>query len=100
MFSTKSCGSVLWIIINCCMLGRWYMSIRLRTKVELINRVLNGFHTQRSTLRRLRRIYSRITSLGPIVRVDGDACVHECAPALGWIVVPFRHTLVFGGGGG
>src|SRR6266850_3556388 len=100
MFSTKSCGSVLWIKIKSCMLGRWHMSSRIGMKVELINRVLNVFHTQRSTLRRLQRIYSRITSLGRIVRVDDDACVHGCGPALRRIVVPIRRTLIFGGGGG
>ena len=96
---TKSCGGVLWIIINICMLRRWHMSIRIATKVELIVKVVsNGFHTQRSTLRRLRRIYPRRTSLGRIVKVDDDACVHEHAPAL--VVVPIRRMSIFGGGKG
>jgi hypothetical protein len=34
-----------------------------------------------------------------IVRVDDDAGVHVCAPALGWAVGKIRHLPILGGGG-
>jgi hypothetical protein len=97
--STVPCSSVLWII-NSCVFRRWNMSIQIRTKVEWINRVLNKFHTQRSTLRRLRKVYSRRASLVRIVMADDDAGVHARAPALGRIVVmQIRGLPILGGEG-
>ena len=65
---------------------RCYMSILLGIKAELINRVLNVFHAKRSTLQRPRKIYQRASPVR-IVRVNDDAGVHVCAPALDWAVV-------------
>jgi hypothetical protein len=95
--SIESCSSVLWKI-NSCMPERWYMSIQLGIIGELINRVLNGFHAQRSTLQRPRKIYQRASPVR-IVRVNDDAGVHVCAPELDWAVEKrIRHLPIFGGG--
>jgi hypothetical protein len=75
------------------------MSIQIvGRKAELINRVLNGFHPQRSTLQRPGKIYQRRASPVRIVRVDDDAGVHARAPELGWAVVQIRHLPIFGEG--
>lgn len=96
MFQPESCGSVHLRIINSCMPESWYMRIQIGEKAELINRGFNVFHAQRSTLQRLRKVYLRGASPVRIVRVDGDACVHACAPALGWAGGEIRHLPILG----
>lgn len=98
-FQPYSCNSVLEKI-NSCVPERWYMSIQIGWKAEWINRVLNGgLHAQRSTLQRPQKIYQRRASPVRFVRVDDDAGVHVCGPALGWaVVVRIRHLPIFGVG--
>jgi hypothetical protein len=97
VFQAESCGSVHLRKINSCMPESLY-----RKKAELINRGFNVcvFHAQRSTLRRPRKIYWRGASPVRIVRVDDDAGVHACAPALGRAVGgPIRRLPILGGVG-
>ena len=84
--------------INSCV--RWYMSIQIGRKAEVINRLLNGgLHVRRSTLQRPQKIYQRRASPVRTVRVGDDAGVHACAPALGWaVVLRIRHLPIFGVG--
>jgi hypothetical protein len=99
VFRRVSCRSVLWIIKSC-VLERWYMSILIvGMNAELINILLKRFSAvQRSTLRQLRKSFSRRASLVRNVTVDDDACVHACVPMLGYAVVPIQSVATCGGG--